>query len=120
MPAALKYTCPVCGFAGLVDPPIDYTICPCCGTVFEYDNSAVSNEQLRAIWIQSGAHWFAGDEWPQPADWNPSMQLAVAGLNRQIVTSDVGLTADKMDALWPRLPEITLASTAGQTDPKAA
>ena len=42
------------------------------------------------------------------------MQLAVAGLNRQIVTSDVGLTADKMDALWPRLPEITLASTAGK------
>jgi hypothetical protein len=120
MPAVLKYTCPVCGFAELTLPPSDYSICPCCGTEFDYDNAALNNEQLRAIWIHDGAHWFAGDEWPAPIGWNPSIQLARAGMSVELVANDFGLTADKLNAQAARPSGLTLSSTAGLTPAKAA
>ncbi len=47
------WTCPVCGFAGLAEPPVDptgsptYSICPCCGTQFGADDLDKPHAELR-------------------------------------------------------------------------
>jgi hypothetical protein len=88
----MNYLCPVCGFAELRVPPSDFSICPSCGTEFGYDDSSLTHEQLRNIWIASGAHWFAVDEWQIPQHWNPFVQLAQAGLVGRISGADTGST----------------------------
>ena len=67
-------TCPVCGFDKLSRPLEQFDICPCCGTEFGYDDSALTHEQLRIQWIRSGADWWSETTEP-PADWNPIVQL---------------------------------------------
>jgi hypothetical protein len=52
------YTCPVCGFNQLENPPEDHVICPCCGTQFGYDDVAHSYRELRNIWLHKGGRWF--------------------------------------------------------------
>jgi hypothetical protein len=66
------FTCPVCYYDRLEDPPADYNICECCGTEFGLDDDGRSWEELRAEWLGSGARWFF--EQPPPF-WNPYMQL---------------------------------------------
>jgi hypothetical protein len=66
------YTCPVCFFEKLEYPPCDYTICECCGTEFENDDSDTSHDDLREAWIKGGGQWFFGEP---PANWNPWDQL---------------------------------------------
>ncbi|MGA9668031.1 MAG: hypothetical protein WBQ94_02420 [Terracidiphilus sp.] len=71
------YTCPVCYYTGMQDPPRDYNICECCGTEFGNDDEALSHEELRARWIESGARWFFRSA---PVGWNPWTQLFAANV----------------------------------------
>lgn len=73
----MKYTCPVCAYPELPYPPQDYHICPCCGTEFGNDDIDVTHEQLREMWIATGAEWFFRNP---PANWNPYLQLSAVGL----------------------------------------
>ena len=60
-------------------PPIDYNICPCCGTEFGLDDVGVSPAELRSEWLDEGAPWFSDELSPEP-NWNPFVQLAMADL----------------------------------------
>lgn len=72
------YTCPVCGYDQLEDPPTDYNICECCGTEFGYHDARRSHAELRQRWITAGMPWW-DRRVPPPADWNPVAQLLRAG-----------------------------------------
>src|SRR5687768_8848091 len=61
----MSFLCPVCGFDALEEPPRDFTICPCCGTEFGYDDFgpdadgiARRQHELRWQWLEQGAPWF--------------------------------------------------------------
>lgn len=71
------FTCPVCFYAKMPDPPVDYNICPCCGTEFENHDELHNPTQLRNKWISRGAKWFFRSP---PPTWNPWTQLAEAGV----------------------------------------
>ena len=71
------FTCPVCFFEGLEEPPVDYNICDCCGTEFGSDDEVWTHAQLRVDWIARGAKWFFLNP---PFTWNPWQQLAEAGV----------------------------------------
>jgi hypothetical protein len=79
------YTCPVCGFPGLSEPPYDaqgcasFEICPSCGTEFGYDDARRSHDDLRAAWLAAGAPWRSQAIRPRP-DWDARKQLENAGL----------------------------------------
>jgi hypothetical protein len=77
----MKYRCPVCGLAALPYPPSDYHICPCCSTEFGSDDAEFTHEQLREMWIAGGASWFFGQV---PDQWNPWIQLILAGFTGSI------------------------------------
>ena len=70
----------MCGFAGLVEPPIDptgsptYSICPCCGTQFGADDAEKPYSQLRQEWIEHGMEWWSERE-PAPSGWDARKQL---------------------------------------------
>ena len=70
----MNYICPVCNFAGLSRPPIDWLICPCCGTEFENDDRYRSHGELRADWLDRGAPWFSKATKP-PVDWDAFSQV---------------------------------------------
>lgn len=72
----MNFRCPVCMYAGLPYPPVDYHICPCCSTEFGNDDAEFTHAQLREAWIAGGAHWFFGRA---PESWNPWMQLISGG-----------------------------------------
>lgn len=72
------YICPVCGYNQLKSPPEDFTICPSCGTEFEYHDAVRSHAELRQRWIDSGAKWHSKFLSPPP-NWNYITQLAEAG-----------------------------------------
>lgn len=80
MPSEQNITCPVCGFTGLDDFPYDgtgcpsYTICPCCGTEFGYDDSAVAHRELRVRWKKGGMLWWSKRRSP-PMGWDPKKQM---------------------------------------------
>jgi hypothetical protein len=78
------FTCPVCGYDRLNKPPMDYLICPCCGTEFGYSDSgpepvAQIHAELRAYWLNHGSQWHSRAV-PQPLFWNPYFQLINANL----------------------------------------
>jgi len=61
-------TCPVCGFAGLYDPPYDtqgngsYEICPACGFEFGLDDDPdreLAHLAWRTQWAEDGCPWFS-------------------------------------------------------------
>lgn len=81
-----RYTCPVCGYPGLDDPPENHVICPCCGTQFDYDDDAPTERGrlrrhagLRSEWITSGMSWWSSARFAPP-DWDARQQLERAGL----------------------------------------
>ena len=74
---ANRYACPVCGF-GLEYPPNDFNICPSCGVEFDYETAGRSFSELRHEWVANGAHWASRVDRP-PKDWNPYLQLILAG-----------------------------------------
>lgn len=79
----MRYNCPVCNFSQLESPPRNYTICRCCGTEFDYDDSTLSHAQLRDRWIQNGMRWHSRRVNP-PVDWNPIVQLLKGGYGYQL------------------------------------
>jgi hypothetical protein len=77
-----KYTCPVCGYPELDEPPYDlltggpsFDICPCCGCEYGYDapKPGRSQEDFLRFWIKQGAPWFSPDL--KPSDWDLRKQL---------------------------------------------
>jgi hypothetical protein len=82
-----RYTCPVCGYNNLPDPPADYEICPSCGTEFGYDDFTFSYENLRRKWLAAGAKWHSRRVSP-PANWKPYQQLLDAGKGYEKVAPD--------------------------------
>ncbi len=84
----MRYRCPVCLFSELLYPPVDYHICPCCGTEFGNDDQDFTHAQLRELWIADGAHWFFGQP---PSVWNPWMQLIMGGHPEAVPTFTYGI-----------------------------
>lgn len=78
----MTHLCPVCSYT-MDHPPIDYAICPCCGTEFGYHTAGRTLEEIRREWIRAGAKWWSPTDVP-PTDWNPIKQLLEAGLNVRI------------------------------------
>ena len=72
----MKYTCPVCGWPELEEPPENHMICGCCGTQFGYHDANMSHGDLQGAWIARGMPWFDGQP---PAGWDPIAQLETAG-----------------------------------------
>ena len=73
------FECPVCGYDKLDDPPYEdglatFTICPCCGTEFGYDDSTMKHSTLRQRWIDNGMLWWSHANTP-PTGWDPVKQL---------------------------------------------
>jgi hypothetical protein len=78
-----NYHCPVCGYPDLVNPPIDFNICPSCGTEFGYSDSGTTFQNLRINWIKRGAHW-SSDVDNIPPNWNPYQQLISFNLSEAV------------------------------------
>lgn len=70
----MEYTCPVCGYDKLEDPPSHHEICPSCGTQFGYHDFTKTHAELRAVWIAHGLRWHSKVDTPPPY-WNPFEQL---------------------------------------------
>lgn len=80
------FTCPVCAYDQLPDPPKDWEICPCCGTEFEYDDATKSHAQLRNEWIGAGLKWFSRAT-PPPDGWSGWKQLARGGFVSESISA---------------------------------
>lgn len=81
---SLTFTCPVCGYPGLSEPPRSpksgggsYEICPSCGFQFGVtdDDRGFSYETWRSSWISRGMPWDSQGIEPPPENWNPKEQL---------------------------------------------
>ena len=81
-----RYTCPVCGYGGLVEPPWSDgsgsdEICPSCGIHLGYDDVAGGDagrreaiyRERRATWIAAGMPWWSPNR--PPPGWDPEEQL---------------------------------------------
>ncbi len=113
------YTCPVCGFDRLEDAPNNYTICPSCGTEFEYDDVRMTRADLRRAWVEGGYKWWSKLE-HTPARWNPERQLeelihpalrevrfvppALSTREMQILMAVAGVGANQSTGSWPEEP----------------
>lgn len=127
------HTCPVCGFGRLEDPPNNYTICPSCGTEFEYDDVRMTRADLRRAWVEGGYQWWSKLEQP-PTRWNPERQLeelmhpelrevrfapsALSAREMQILVAATGIGANQSTGSWPERPvrgrtETTLLEVLG-------
>src|SRR5579875_2123221 len=77
----MPYTCPVCGFPDLTEPPrtpesgASYEICPSCGFQFGYDDESegIDYATWRRRWVAEGMPWRSHN--PAPAGWDPAAQL---------------------------------------------
>jgi hypothetical protein len=78
----VTYTCPVCGYPGLDEPPYSgavasHEICPSCGFEFSGPLDPRRYEDWRAEWVRGGMKWWAAVAGRSaPTDWNPDTQLA--------------------------------------------
>ena len=78
-----SYTCPVCGYAGLSEPPRtasgggSYEICPSCWFEFGVsdEDRGYSYPAWRQEWIEAGMPWRSAEIEPPPDGWNPEEQL---------------------------------------------
>jgi hypothetical protein len=74
------FVCPVCGYGALDEAPYDsygcasYSICPCCGTEFGYDDSTIAHSLLQEKWVNNGAKWWSNNTLP-PDGWDPVEQI---------------------------------------------
>lgn len=91
----MKNKCPVCFYDGLLYPPVNHSICPCCGTEFGLDDYDFTVPELRLRWILSGALWFSRDQTP-PANWNPSLQLLSAQYGVRRTSPSKSITTKKV------------------------
>lgn len=84
MPA---YTCPVCGYPALEEPPRSrsgggsYEICSSCGFQFGVtdDDQGFTYEQWRERWRKQGMPWDKNASAPPPG-WDPVDQLRNIGV----------------------------------------
>ena len=81
----MTYTCPVCGYNRLDEPPTRYEICPSCGTEFGNHDFFETHAQLRGKWIAAGAKWW-DDEAYKPPDFDPIAQLG--NIRYQVTNAD--------------------------------
>lgn len=86
MKTVTHHICPVCGFDDLYEPAYDgdsgsLEICPSCGYQFGHtdDDSDISHEEWRQIWVQKGMPWDGIGIQP-PANWNPKKMLQNIGI----------------------------------------
>lgn len=86
----MKYTCPVCAFTGLDEPPEDFTICPSCGTEFDYHDLIRGHDELRSQWIATGPRWHSSVI-AAPFHWDGMEQLRRGGLLENVSYENVGL-----------------------------
>ena len=78
----MPYTCPVCGYPNLLEPPRSssgggsYEICPSCGFQFGVsdDDQGHTYARWRQAWRDRGLPWSSHAS-PPPAGWNPESQL---------------------------------------------
>jgi hypothetical protein len=85
------FVCPVCAYPRLPYPPLDFLICPSCGTEFGYHDSAKTYPELRASWIAHGMRWHSRAV-PQPRNWNPVEYLISEGYVDVFGKSSSGLS----------------------------
>jgi predicted RNA-binding Zn-ribbon protein involved in translation (DUF1610 family) len=112
MEPVMHYTCPVCGYPELNEPPRSssgggsYEICPSCGFEFGYtdDDLGFSYEQWRQRWTQQGMKWRSTSRTPPPG-WDPEAQLQ--RLLRGSALGSLGRSAE-VRRLWP--PKATPSS----------
>ena len=57
------------------EPPRDFSICPCCGTEFGFDDFEMTVDELRKQWMFRGMPWFSTYTMA-PLGWNAYTQLA--------------------------------------------
>lgn len=100
--------CPVCGYTELAEPPDNWSICPCCGTEFEYDDFDTDFSELRTRWLAAGAPWF-DDQTPIPYGWDAFAQLAAAGFIRSTARQS-GEDVEEVDLGQPTAPGILVES----------
>lgn len=82
------YTCPVCGFHGLMEPPRSESgggsceICPSCTFQFGVtdDDKGFTYDEWRAVWRNEGMPWDRGMTSP-PSGWNPTSQMRRIGID---------------------------------------
>ena len=78
----IKFTCPVCGYPYLNEPPRSpggggsLEICPCCWFEFGFDDDdrGFTYEQWRERWISEGKPWKSPSRRPPP-NWDADEQL---------------------------------------------
>ena len=79
----MLYTCPVCGFDHLTEPPLDpsFEICPSCRFQFGVHDMdrGITFEQWREKWIAGGMMW-SSKGMSKPLHWNPRKQLLNVGV----------------------------------------
>jgi predicted RNA-binding Zn-ribbon protein involved in translation (DUF1610 family) len=79
------FTCPVCGYNGLLEPAYDehgcssFEICPSCGTEFGNDDAKRTHKELRNLWLSAGAPWKSKTV-KAPVGWTALGQLQDSGL----------------------------------------
>lgn len=78
------YSCPVCGWQGLREPPYDstgypsYEICRCCGFEYGFDDGANGDtfSSYHDKWIERGMPWRNPEV--RPPNWDAAAQLSRA------------------------------------------
>lgn len=97
----MRHLCPVCGYDEMSQPPIDFYICPSCGTEFEVDDFDVSHRDLRLKWLENPV-WFS-QATDQPADWSPFRQVEKLLLSKNDSTTSSSSAAFANDGDLPVL-----------------
>lgn len=93
----MTYTCPVCGYNELEEPPARYEICPCCSTEFGNDDFFNTHAELRQQWIAKGAQWWSEYD-PEPINFDYESQLL--NVPYHVTESDRAIVAAaRIDAL---------------------
>jgi hypothetical protein len=76
---AMKYQCPVCGFADLSAPPTDHSIMSLLRHRVRLSGLHPASFSTETRWLSRGALWFSRTTKP-PIGWNPSDQLFKANI----------------------------------------
>lgn len=107
----MNFQCPICGYNRLQERPVDFSICPCCGVEFGYDDFECSHSELTQGWIKKGYRWFSAYTNP-PVNWDPKQQLIDAGIFG--INEDPNTDVSQGDVVWSgNLQPVPVPSTYG-------